>query len=175
MILDRYRDLLDRMDAAARAAAPVGASGPCGGCSSCCGPLSLLPIEAHALLAAGVAVNQPSASEACPLLGRGGCAAGRARPFACRTRGQQVLHLDAEGDWTTAPCGLIGRDGGAGDRAVPLDEWSSELFHLDREFRNLLGLGAGRVDLAVLCRTPGRYRALLSMPAELPLASRAAG
>ncbi|HSV94235.1 MAG TPA: hypothetical protein VLH81_14225, partial [Desulfobacterales bacterium] len=52
--LDRYRSLLDRIDGASRA---LGASGPadvCGPCRACCGPLSLLPLEAHVLLATGL-------------------------------------------------------------------------------------------------------------------------
>jgi Fe-S-cluster containining protein len=171
-ILDSYRDLLERMDAAARAASRADSPGPCGGCHACCGPVSLLPLEAHALLATGLLDDRPPAAAVCPLLDPTGCRAASARPFACRTRGLPVRHLDAEGTWETAVCGFIGRDGRGRDAGVPLAEWASVLFHLDREFRECLGLPPARIDLADLCRAPGRYRALLSVPAALPLASR---
>jgi hypothetical protein len=74
----------------------------------------------------------------------------------------------------TAACGFIGRDGNGRSPPVPLGEWASLLFRLDREFRARLGIRPGRIDLADLCRAPGRYRPLLSVPAALPLASRAA-
>lgn len=176
-VLDRYRDLVDRMDEAARAASPPGSPGPCGGCHACCGPLSLLPLEAHLLLATGLLDDPRPAPAACPLLDDGRCRARGARPFACRTRGLAVRHLDAEGDWTIGACGFIGRGVGGrngGDRAAPLAEWAALLFHLDREFRGLVGLRAGRIALADLCRAPDRYRALLCVPADLPLVSRAA-
>jgi len=174
-VLDSYRNLLDLVDAAAGAAGPAGSPTPCGGCRACCGPLSLLPLEAHALLAAGLPESRPPAAAACPLLGEAGCRAGDARPFACRARGLAVRHLDAEGAWVTTACGFVGgRDGSGHDDAVPLAEWAALLFHLDCEFRACLGLSPGRIDLADLCRVPGRYRALLSVPAVLPLVSRAA-
>jgi hypothetical protein len=175
VILDRYHDLIDRIDAAALAAASPGSPSPCGDCHSCCGPLSLLPLEAYVLLAAGLPDRRQSGADTCPLMDIGCCGTRNARPFACHARGLPVLHLDAEGDWTTAACGLFARGGLGQEPAVPLDEWAAQLFHLDREFRGLLGLRAGRIDLADLCRAPERYRALLCGPADRPIASRAAG
>jgi hypothetical protein len=163
--LDRYRDLLDRMDEAA---------GPCGGCHACCGPLSLLPLEAYALLATGLLDDRPPAAAACPLLDDGLCRALVARPFACRARALAARHLDAEGDWSTNACGFAGRDGRGQHPDAPLAEWAALLFHLDREFRGSVGLRAGRIGLAELCRAPGRYRTLLSVPTGLPFASRVA-
>jgi hypothetical protein len=162
--LDRYHALLDRMDESA---------GSCGGCHACCGPLSLLPLEAYSLLATGLPDDLAPAAAACPLLDDGRCKAREARPFACRTRGLAVLHLDAEGDWSTEACRLAGRDGRGRDAIVPLAEWAALLFRLDREFRGIVGLRAGRIGLAELCRAPDRYRTLLSVPAGLTLASRA--
>jgi len=172
--LDRYRDLLDRLDVAARAISPPGSDGPCGDCHACCGPLSLLPLEAYALLESGLLDDRPPAASACPLLDRGRCRARDTRPFACRARGLPVRHLDAGGDWCTEACGLAGREGLGLDPVVPLAEWAAQLFHLDREFRGSAGLRAGRIGLAELCRAPGRYRTLLSLPASLPFASRVA-
>jgi hypothetical protein len=171
---DRYRDLLDRMDEAARAVRLPHSAGPCGGCHVCCGPLSLLPLEAYALLATGLLGDRPPAAAACPLLDDERCRVQDARPFACRARGLPGRHLDAEGDWSTEACGLAGRDGHGQDPVVPLAEWAALLFHLDREFRESVGLRAGRIGLAELCWAPGRYRTLLSVPAGLPFASRVA-
>lgn len=163
------------MDAAAGAAGPAKSPTPCGGCRACCGPLSLLPLEAHALLATGLLDGQPSGAASCPLLDETGCRAASARPFACRTRGLAVRHLDAEGDWVTTACRFVGgRNGPGHDGAAPLAEWAALLFRLDREFCACLGLSPGRIDLADLCRVPGRYRSLLSVPEVLPLVSRAA-
>ncbi|MCX7031527.1 MAG: hypothetical protein NTU62_15595 [Spirochaetes bacterium] len=172
--LDRYRALLDRVDEAARAVSPPESPGPCGGCSACCGSLSLLPLEAYAMLATGLLDDLPPAAAACPLLDDGRCRVQGARPFACRARGLPVRHLDAEGDWSTGACGLIGRDVSGQDPVAPLAEWAAMLFHLDREYRGCVGLRSGRIGLADLCRAPGRYRALLSVPAGLPFASRVA-
>jgi hypothetical protein len=183
---ERYRSLLDQVDAAARTSGAPGPADACGSCRACCGPLSLLPIEAHALLASGLldagapkGAGRDGAPEgaACPLLDGGRCRAGEARPFACRVRGLPALHLDPAGDWTSAGCPMAGAAGAP----VPLEEWTARLFHLDREFRARLAPRPGRVALADLCRAPGRYRALRSSadarpsghwPA--PLVSRAA-
>jgi len=173
-VLDRYRSLLERMDEAAREVSAPDTAGPCGGCRACCGPLPLLPLEAYALLATGVIDDRPPGEGACPLLDEGRCRAGDARPFACRARGLPARHLDADGDWSTGACGFIGGGGRAPDAAAPLAEWAALLFHLDREFRGSAGLPAGRVALDELCRSPARYRALLSAAAGLPLASRVA-
>ncbi len=154
----------------------LGASGPagaCGSCRACCGPLSLLPLEAHVLLATGLLDDRAPSSSACPLLADGGCRAGEALPFACRVRGLPARHLDAEGDWTSAGCRQAGRAVEAdSSAAAPLAEWAAELFRLDREFRARLAVRPGRVALADLCRAPGRYRALLSPAGARPLASR---
>ena len=172
--LDCYHDLMNRLDEVARAVSSPGSDGPCGSCRVCCGPLSLLPLEAYALLESGLLDDRPPAAAACPLLDDGRCRARDARPFACRARGLPSRHLDAEGDWCTEACGLAGRDGLGQDPVVPLAEWAAELFRLDGEFRGSTGLRAGRIGLAELCRAPGRYRALLSVPAGLPFASRVA-
>jgi hypothetical protein len=174
LLLDRYRALLERMDEIARAVSAPDASGPCGECRACCGPISLLPLEAYALLATRLLDGGPSKEAACPLLDEGRCRAGDARPFACRARGLPARHLDAEGDWSTGSCGFIGGNGRGQGAVAPLAEWAAQLFHLDREFRGCVGLPAGRIALDDLCRAPGRYRALLSVPAGLPLSSRAA-
>jgi hypothetical protein len=163
--LEHYQALLDRVDEAA---------GPCGGCHACCGPLSLLPLEAYALLATGLLDDNPPAEAACPLLDDGRCRAQDARPFACRARGLAVRHLDADGDWCTEACGLTGRDGRGQDPVAPLAEWAALLFHLDREFRESVGLRAGRIGLVELCRAPGRYRRLLAVPTCLPFTFRVA-
>jgi hypothetical protein len=172
--LDRYRVLLDRVDEAARAVSPPRSPGPCGGCHACCGPLSLLPLEAYALLATGLLDDRPPAEAACPLLDDGRCRVQDARPFACRARGLPARHLDAEGDWSTEACGLAGRDGRGQHPDAPVAEWAALLFHLDREFRESAGLRAGRIGLAELCRAPGRYRTLLCSAAGLPFVSRVA-
>jgi hypothetical protein len=173
-VLDRYRQLLERMDEAACAVSQPDASGPCGECRACCGPLSLLPLEACALLASGLLDDRPPSAAACPLLDATGCRARSARPFACRARGLPVRHLDAEGLWSTSACELIAGHDRARDAAVPLAKWAAMLFGLDREYRGSLGARVGRIDLADLCRAPASYRELLSVPAVLPLASRAA-
>jgi hypothetical protein len=188
--LERYRSLLDRVDAAAREASAPGSAGVCGSCRACCGPLSLLPIEAHALLASGLldscapegagrngapegaGRNGAPEGAACPLLDDRGCRAGGARPFACRVRGLPALHLNSSGDWTSAGCPLGSAAGDAG-APVPLAEWTAQLFRLDREFRARLASRPGRAALADLCRSPGRYRALLSPADARPLVSRA--
>jgi len=174
IVVVRYRALLDRMDEAARAASLPDFPSPCGGCRACCGPLSLLPLEAHALLASGLLDDRPHSAAACPLLDEGICRAEAALPFACRARGLPARHLDVEGDWITGTCGLAGGNGRAPADAAPIAEWAALLFHLDREFRGCIGLRAGRIALADLYRAPGRYRALFSVPAGLPLASRVA-
>ena len=174
--LDRYRSLLDRIEDTSRALGVPGPAGACGSCRACCGPLSLLPIEAHALLATGLLDERAAAAAACPLLDDGGCRAGEARPFACRVRGLPVLHLDAEGDWTSAGCrlGRLAGDAGASAAAAaaPIAEWAALLFRLDREFRAGLASRPGRTALAELCRAPDRYRALLSPAGARPFVSR---
>jgi hypothetical protein len=172
--LQRYRSLLDLVDAAARAIGASGPAGACGTCRACCGPLSLLPIEAHALLVSGLLDSRAPEQEACPLLDDGGCRAGAARPFACRVRGLPALHLNSAGDWTSAGCLLGSVAGDAGSPGpAPLAEWTARLFRLDREFRAGLASCPGRAALADLCRAPGRYRALLSPADVRPLVSRA--
>ncbi len=183
-MLERYRTLLARVDAASREVGTPGPEGACGSCHACCGPLSLLPIEAHALLESGLLDGRaPSTAgrdgaptePACPLLDNGGCRAGEARPFACRVRGLPALHLDPEGDWTAAGCPLGSAAGQAGAPVPePLAEWAAQLFRLDREFRARLASRPGRAVLADLCRAPERYRALLSPADARPLVSRAA-
>jgi len=172
-MLDLYRSLLDRIDDASRALGASGPTGACGSCRACCGPLSLLPIEAHALLVTGLLDGHASSVSACPLLDDGGCRAGKARPLACRVRGLPARHLDADGDWTTAGCPRADLVVEAGSStAAPLAEWVAELFCIDREFRARLAVRPGRTALADLCRAPGRYRALLSPAGVRPLASR---
>jgi hypothetical protein len=173
-VLVRYRNLLALMEEAARTASPPDSTNPCGSCNACCGSLTLLPLEAYALLATGLLDDRPPAAAACPLLDDDGCWARSVRPFACRTRGLPARHLDAEGDWSTKACGFIGGDCRGRAAVVPLAEWAALLFRLDREFRGVLGLRTGRIDLGDLCRSPGCYRTLLSVPAVLPLASRVA-
>jgi hypothetical protein len=172
VVVVRYRALLDRMDEAACRTSSPDSPSPCGGCRSCCGPLSLLPLEAHALLATGLLDDRPRSAAACPLLDDGICLVLAAQPFACRARGLAARHLDAEGDWITGRCGLAGRNGRGRADAAPIAEWAALLFRLDREFRGASGVGPGRIALADLCGAPGRYRALLAVPAGLPLASR---
>jgi hypothetical protein len=182
--LERYRSLLDRVDATVRALDAPRTAGACGSCRTCCGPLSLLPLEAYALLETGLLDGRdPSRAghaggpegEVCPLLRDGDCCAGEARPFACRVRALPALHLDSTGDWTSAGCprGATAGDTGAPVPA-PIAEWVAELFRLDREFRPLLASRPGRVALADLCRAPERYRALVSPADARSLVSRAA-
>jgi hypothetical protein len=169
VVFERYRALMDRLEAAARAASDV--PGPCGGCHGCCGPLLLLPLEACALLDAGVIDGRTDEAAACPLLVDGRCRADGSRPFACRARGLAFRRLDADGEWFTGSCALAGGDGRR-QAPAPLAEWAAQLFHLDVEFRRGIGGDIGRVSLAELCRAPERYRTLLSREAGRPLASR---
>ncbi len=183
--LERYRSLLDRVDAAVRAVGAPGPADACGPCRACCGPLSLLPLEAHALLETGLLDGRAAEGEGlsgaaeekgCPLLDDGSCRAGDARPFACRVRGLPALHLDSTGDWTTAGCplGCAGTGGARAPVPAPLAEWAAQLFRLDREFRARLSSHSGRAALADLCRAPERYRALLSPAGARAPVSRAA-
>ena len=174
LVLESYRNLLNRMDAAAGRASPADSAGPCGACHACCAPLALLPLEAYALLATGLLDDQPSGAASCPLLNETGCRAANARPFACRARGLAVRHLDAEGGWVTGTCGFIARGPRESAAVVPLAELVARLYHLDRRFRACLGLCQGRIEIAELCRAPDRYRALFSVPAAGLLVSRAA-
>lgn len=172
--LAAYRALIDRIDRAARRlGAPDGADA-CGSCRSCCGPLSLLPVEAYALLAGGLldGVARP-VPDGCPALEEGGCRLADARPFACRVRALPSLHLDAAGDWTTTGCALGAAPGPAGAAAAPVAAWAAELHRIDREFRVLLDRDPGRTSFGDLARAPSRYRALLSPAAGRRLASRA--
>lgn len=175
-VLDRYRDLLDRMDAAARSVSPWGGSDACGGCHTCCGPLSLLPLEAYALLASGALDDRTPSATVCPLLDDDGCQALAERPFACRARGLPARQLSVEGDMVVGSCErAASNDHGGNGRApvAPIDEWAGELYRLDREFRGSTGIAPGRVALANLCRAPDRYRAL-SFVGGLALVSRSA-
>jgi len=181
-VLDRYRDLLERMDEVARAVSPSGSPDACGGCRACCGPLSLLPLEACALLMSGALLDDAAPSgAACPVRDGDGGRAPAHRPFACRARGLPARQLSAEGDMVVGSCeraaaGLPGGNGRArnGRRPVaPIDEWASELCRLDREFRGGTGIAPERIALVDLWRAPERYRAL-SDAGGLALASRSA-
>lgn len=176
-VLDRYRDLLELMDEVARAVSPTGIPDACSGCHACCGPLSLLPLEAYALLASGALDDGAPSGAACPLLDDDGCRALADRPFACRARGLPAVRLDADGDAAAGSCERAGassrgRDGRGS--LAPIEEWAARLYRLDREFRGSAGVAAGRIALGDLCRAPDRYRALLCGAGGLALVSRAA-
>lgn len=173
-MLAAYRTLIDRVDRAARLLGASGSADACGACRSCCGPLSLLPLEAYALLATGLldGAARPL-RDGCPALDADGCRLADARPFACRVRALPSLHLDAEGDWTTTGCPRGAAPAPAGAAAAPVAAWAAELYRLDREFRARLGRDPGRAEFADLARAPARYRALLSPAGGRLLASRA--
>jgi hypothetical protein len=175
--LDRYRSLLARIDDVARSFGAAGPGGGCGSCRTCCGPLSLLPIEARALLESGrlgggTPDGPADGSAACPMIDGDDCRLADARPFACRVRALPALHLDAAGDPSPAGCACGTCPSPAGQAPAPVAEWAAHLYRIDRGFRAALGTGARRIALADLARDPARYRALLSADVARVLVSR---
>ena len=164
--LSRIEDLL----------AQSGSSGtPCRqGCSDCCLPISVLPIEAHAIMSAVTRpLTRPDSATAPPGApndpGGGapngpGTAAGPvtcgflqqdlrceiypSRPFLCRTRGFPILHLNGDGEWERDACAKRSfPDDPPGSPGLRLETWNARLFHLNEAFCAARGISPARCDL----------------------------
>jgi hypothetical protein len=152
----------------------TGMSGsPCRpGCSACCLPLTLLPLEAYAIMSEcdhpGADTRAPR--DAHPVLP---CAAGRpdagdcpdcafltpdrtcaiypSRPFLCRTRGFPILHLNEDGEWELDSCAARGFPMPVkGTVGLRLESWNVRLYHLNEAFCVEQGLASCRVHMTDL-------------------------
>jgi uncharacterized protein len=139
--------------------AEKGLSGaPCRtGCSECCLPLSVLPLEAYAIMGecedrharpAAVAANP----ERCAFLEPdGSCAIYGNRPFLCRTRGFPILYMNPDGEWSHDSCANRSYPPlPEGTPGLRLEEWNARLFRMNAVFCRDRGVAPFRVALASL-------------------------
>jgi len=123
------------------------------GCSDCCSPLTVLPLEAYALIAHaesagwGEMGGTPDFERCAFLSHQGSCALYPARPFLCRTRGYPILHLNADGEWERDACQKRGFAAGAQPAGLLLETWNARLFHLNGEFCAQRGIAPDRIRL----------------------------
>jgi uncharacterized protein len=160
--LQDYRDFLHDLDdelTRIEAVLVRSASGtPCKpGCSECCRPLTVFPLEAHAILSdvdlvPRADVKDTAARQTCPLLTpECTCLIYRARPFLCRTRGFPILHVNGEGDWESSSCEKRGFPPVPKESpGLRLELWNARLFHLNEGFCATRGISPSRVPLVEL-------------------------
>ena len=160
--LQRYHEFLQDIDeefARIEAAlARSGASGtPCRqGCSECCRPMTVLPLEACAILteAGAIACNDHGTDPegACAFLAlERTCRIYAVRPFLCRTRGFPVLYMNGDGDRQSAACEKRGFPLLSADSpGIRLELWNARLFRLNDAFCRERGIHPARIRLADL-------------------------
>jgi hypothetical protein len=127
------------------------------GCSDCCTPLTLLPLEAYAIVAycESHGVRQsvaPAESGTCAFLTpERACTIYPARPYLCRTRGCPILHVNGDGELERDSCSK--RDflpEEAGSAGLALEYWNARLFRLNEAFCAQRGIAPRRVRLSEL-------------------------
>jgi uncharacterized protein len=154
---------LDRVEAAlARSGGPRMPCTP--GCSDCCRAMTVLPLEAYALLSSAAPLvenaQRPDAGDACPFLSaERRCLVYAARPFLCRTRGFPIVYVNGDGELRSAACEKRGFPALSALPGVRLDLWNARLFHLNEAFCASRGVSPGRIRLAQL----PRHASLLSL------------
>jgi hypothetical protein len=145
------------------------------GCAQCCTPITILPIEAYAILGASAGRGEGAAFEEgrCPLLTPELlCGVYEARPLICRVRGFPVFFLDAEGKPSREACGCTSfPTAPAEGSAVHLDLWNARLYHINVRFCMESGIELGRIPIADFSRLAGLWLRLSeeSMRAAYPL------
>ncbi len=167
-LLRRYRELVAGLDAETERVALLHQERlrcrP--GCASCCGPLSLLAVEAEAVaralagLVPGVrqqaVLRAARVENLCPLLDQGLCLIYPSRPFICRTHGLPVGYVLPEEEAVEVSACPENFDDGYPfgiDELLLLDGWNGALAELNDEFCRATGRPArGRVAIADILR-----------------------
>jgi len=159
--LERIRVLLSRSGRGAVACKPK--------CSECCRPLTVLPIEAHAILEGSTNCSEwrphSSPDDHCPYLSSANaCQIYDSRPFLCRTRGFPVSHIGDDGEWESEGCRNLVQDPGAvfepRERGLVLETWNARLYRLNTEFCAAWKLPHRRISMAALLSAARADRAL---------------
>jgi uncharacterized protein len=145
LLLSQLEEELDR----------IGRTACQAGCSDCCRPLTVLPLEAAAIVDArgqSLGADGPARSggERCPLLTSDlSCGIYPARPFVCRIRGFPIAYLNDEGAWARDICAFSGFESGqATPQGLRMDIWNARLFRLNEAFCARNGLDARRLSLS---------------------------
>jgi hypothetical protein len=156
--LKEYQSLLEEVDSqTGRISRIPGVSIRCAAsCAQCCVPFSILPIEAHALLACGNARRTRAGSipGRCPLLtAENLCSVYEARPLVCRVRGFPVYYINSEGEpaMESCPNNLFPPETGAVG-AVHLELWNALLYRINLRFCMERGLPRGRILIGDVSR-----------------------
>lgn len=159
--LREYRYFLDDLESELCRIESLRASGAAGGCrigcTDCCLPLTLLPLEAYAILSQRDSSRKTPAvcearQNACHFLSaEGTCVIYAARPFLCRTRGYPILHMNGDGEWEADSCAKRGFSArAAGSVGLSLETWNARLFRLNEDFCLQNGISPTRLRLAEL-------------------------
>ena len=124
------------------------------GCSDCCLPITVLPIEAHAIVSAVTRSTHcddrtPGGPGTCGFLREDRrCEIYQSRPFLCRTRGFPILHLNGDGEWERDACAKRSFPARpSGSPGLRLETWNARLFHLNEAFCAARGISPARCDL----------------------------
>jgi uncharacterized protein len=156
---DFIHDLAQELDRVEAELAGWGASGtPCApGCSDCCRAMTVLPLEACAILRdagpAAESVHSDPSQDACPFLSEERrCRVYPVRPFLCRTRGVPIVYVNGDGELRSAACQKRGFPALSGLPGVRLELWNARLFRLNESFCEARGISSGRIRLCELPR-----------------------
>jgi len=156
--LRKYRvflhDVRIELDRIERLTASGSSRGCLPGCADCCSPITVLPVEAYAVVTHAESegwgrIGGTPNSDACAFLSEEHvCAIYQARPFLCRTRGYPILHLNGDGEWERDACKKRGFVPDAGEPVgLSLETWNARLFRLNEEFCAKRGISPGRIRL----------------------------
>jgi len=158
--LERIRGMLSRGGRGAIRCKPK--------CSECCRPITVLPIEAHAVLEGSTECGEwrphSSPDNHCPFLSKtNACQIYNSRPFLCRTRGFPVSHIGDDGEWESDGCRNLPYDAAVGfpkERGLVLEKWNARLYRLNTEFCAAWKLPHRRISMAALLSAARADRAL---------------
>jgi hypothetical protein len=170
--LDEYRNFISEVDGScAQLEGSIVERCPAG-CSECCGPQTVHPVEAYAILKGAGPLrawrkggDQPA--ERCTFLSAEcACRIYPARPFLCRARGVPALHRAAEGGWVRDCCPkkrfLAGHErySKANAFGLHLEQWKARLNRVNDAFCLTNAIPNRPIRLADLFRAPWIYFAL---------------
>ena len=181
--LGQYHDFLRDMDeSCARLEGTVVERCP-SECSDCCGPQTVHPVEAYAILKGSGPLRLwrkggDHPAERCTFLSAARtCRIYPVRPFLCRARGVPVFARSIGGGWVRDCCQKKrflagpGQGSAAGALGLRLEQWKARLNSVNEAFCESNAIPNRPIRLSDLFRAPWVYFALFEYEKPAPQAS----